>query len=130
MIISENSKKIAKWWTEQLKNSRVKLDDGTGEMNFYRAKAIEIEKFECAMHSEDELRRFEEALAELVEIRSASQNSFIVRVDYDPDDTLCKAAESAGINLDWASLPIKTFTRISSGEVWLKHGYSAPHVKL
>ena len=130
MIISENSKKIAKWWTEQLKNSRVKLDDGTGEMNFYRAKAIEIGKFECAMHSEDELRRFEEALAELVEIGSASQNSFIVRVDYDPDDTLCKAAESAGINLDWASLPIKTFTRISSGEVWLKHGYSAPHVKL
>ncbi len=46
--------------------------------------------------------------------------------DYDPDDTLCAAAELAGITLGWRSMPGKTTMILEESEIRMSDGYAAP----
>lgn len=46
--------------------------------------------------------------------------------DYDPGETLCVAAERAGIDLDARDLPAKTFMILTADSVTVSEGYGAP----
>jgi hypothetical protein len=50
----------------------------------------------------------------------------VFNCDYDPDETLCRAAERAGIDLDSRDLPAKTFMILKADSVTVSEGYGAP----
>ncbi len=56
-----------------------------------------------------------------------SNHRDVVEFDYDPDDTLCAAAEAAGIRVDWTSLPRKTLMILRESEIAVSEGYGAPY---
>ncbi len=55
---------------------------------------------------------------------SYSEN--VLRFDYDPDWTLCRAAEAAGITLGWRCMPGKTTMILEESEIRVSDGYAAP----
>ena len=131
MTISENAKKTAQWWTNQLRSSSVKLDNGVPDhANLYAAIAMLGAK--DGRYSEEQLKRFESCLAQRIE-RDSSNSAYpecFIAVDYDPDDTLCEVAKLAGIKLGKMDLPWKTWTRTCEDRVILSHGYAAPQVEI
>ena len=59
-----------------------------------------------------------------------SNHQNVVEFDYDPDDTLCAAAEAAGVRIDWTSLPRKTLMILRESEVTVSDGYGAPYAAI
>lgn len=55
-----------------------------------------------------------------------SNHENVVYYDYDPDDTLCAAAELAGITLGWRCMPGKTTMILEESEIRVSDGYAAP----
>ena len=54
----------------------------------------------------------------------------VVSCDYDPDNTLCAAAEAAGLDLDSRDLPAKTMMIFRDSKVIVSEGYGAPYVTI
>lgn len=55
-----------------------------------------------------------------------SNHENVVYFDYDPDDTLCAAADLAGITLGWRCMPGKTTMILEESEIRVSDGYAAP----
>ena len=128
MTISENANKAAQWWTDQLKSSSVKHDNGTIDPNLLAVLAF------CGPRSKDytgeQLDSFRSHLANHVESEIKEWGDCLISTDYDPDEVLRKAAEQSGIKLRSLDLPWKTWTRATADKVILSHGYAATQVEL
>lgn len=105
MTISENAKKTAQWWTSQLRGSSVKMDNGVPEHAAIHTAVAAMFQPREDRYSEDQLKRFEDALISRIEASIAERQESLISVDYDPDKTLCEAAELAGIPLSMMDLP-------------------------
>jgi hypothetical protein len=53
-----------------------------------------------------------------------------LRVDYDPDDLLCSAADRAGIDMRSRELPVKTLMIFRAEHVIVSEGYGAPYLTI
>ena len=97
MTISENANKAAQWWTDQLKSSSVKHDNGTNYPNalallaFYGPRSKD--------YTGEQLDSFRSHLANHIESEIKEWGDCLISTDYDPDDTLRKAAEQSGMKL-------------------------------
>ena len=128
MTIFENANKTAQWWTDQLKSSSVKLDNGTSDPNLLAVLAF------CGPSSnnytDEQLDSFRSHLANHIESEIKEWGDCLISTDYDPDEVLRKAAEQSGMKLSIQDLPWKTWTRATVDKVILSHGYAAIQVEL
>lgn len=120
MPISENANKMAQWWADQLQSASVKLDNG--ELAFCGPKSND--------YSKEQIDTFRSYLVQHIESEIEEWGDCEIAVDYDPDDTLMKAAEMADVKLGGQDLPWKTWTRATADNVILSHGYASPQVEL
>ena len=128
MTISGNANKAAQWWTDQLKSSSVKHDNGTSDSSLLAVLAF------CGPSSnnytDEQLDRFRSHLANHIESEIKEWGDCLISTDYDPQDILIEAAEQSGIKLRSLELPWKTWTRATADKVILSHGYAATQVEL
>lgn len=115
----------AAWWAARLGTVRAREGDP-----------------QPSRYSDDDRERYRVALepaiaahlrGEVPEIRFHMQRAVrysnhenVVYFDYDPDDTLCAAAEAAGISLGWHCMPRKTMMILEESEIRVLDGYAAP----
>ena len=128
MSISENANKTAQWWVDQLKSPSVKLDNGTADSGLLAVLAFCGPK--STDYTDEQVDIFRSYLAQHIESEIAEWGDCMIAVDYDPDDTLRKAAEQSGIKLSGQDLPWKTWTRATADKVILSYGYAAPQIEL
>lgn len=115
----------AAWWAARLGT----VPESPGYPAPCRYSAEETERFRVALEAAIGAHlRGEVPDLEAHPRRAAGYDNHenVVFFDYDPDDTLCAAAEAAGITLDWTSLFRKTTMTLYSGEVVVSDGYAAP----
>lgn len=115
----------AAWWASRLGT----VPESASFPSPRRYSAEEAERFRVAL---------EAAIAahlrgEVPELRAHSvrgglyfSSEGVVQFDYDPDETLCAAAEQAGITLGWTSMPRKIMMLIDESGVRVADGYAAP----
>jgi len=115
----------AAWWAERLGAAPARELDPQPD----RYSAEERERFRVALETAigNHLR------GEVPELHGHPQRAVrysnhenVVYYDYDPDDTLCAAAEIAGITLGWRSMPGKTTMILEESEIRVSDGYAAP----
>ena len=128
MAISENANKTAQWWADQLKSSSVKLDNGTADAGLLAVLAFCGPK--ANDYTDEQINIFRSHLAQHIESEITEWGDCQISTDYDPYDTLMKAAEKSGIKLSSQDLPWKTWTSTTADKVILSHGYAAPQVEL
>ena len=128
MSISENANKTAQWWTDQLKSSSVKLDNGTSDAGLLAVLAFCGPK--SSDYTDEQISIFRSHLAQHIESEISEWGDCLISVDYNPDRVLGEAADLAGIKLGSRDLPWKTSTTTSQNEVCLWHGYGAEKVVL
>lgn len=115
----------ASWWASRLGA----VPEGPSFPRPSRYSAEEAERFRIALEPSiaAHLR------GEVPELKAHSvrggvyfRREGVVQFDYDPDETLCAAAEAAGITIDWTSLPRKIMMIFRESEVTVSDGYAAP----
>jgi len=119
----------AAWWASRLGT----VPDDMSAPNPDRYSAEEIERFRLALETAIAAHLRGEVPVLLAHPNRAvrySNHGDVVYFDYDPDDTLCAAAEAAGITIGWTSLPRKITMIFRESEVTVSDGYGAPYVAI
>lgn len=112
----------AKWWADQLRGGRPKLDNGddsrTGDMVAVIAMMTQASRPRLDPETID---AFETVLAARIEHDGIGY----ISVDYDPDIVLSECARSVGLTLGMTDLPWRTSMWIDVDRVTVRCGYGA-----
>jgi hypothetical protein len=127
----------ARWWASRLGNATHNAGMGNAsEMDLTIMLNLDTARGSRTPAEQERFRvAFQEVLAEHLRECATCGNPggsiwHKVRVDYDPDDLLCAAAERAGIDMRSRELPAKTMMLFRDGEVVVSEGYGAPYETL
>ena len=126
-IISEKreiAQVAAKWWADKLRYGTVQ---NNGED--MQSLMMTLLSMRGSKRNEEDIQRFEDVLAELIDQQLAMRGGAYLRVDYHPEGLLRDAAEEANIDVSFA-LPVKTSMRVDSGTVMVAEGYGAEEKQL
>jgi hypothetical protein len=118
----------AKWWADHLRHGS-SMDNGddseTGAMTMIMATLLNRESL--AKRKPQDADNFETALVDVL-TEKETRHTFCMGVDYDPDYTLCQAADKAGIKLGMGDMPWKTLMWIDTNTIKVAEGYRAAPV--
>ena len=107
----------AQWWTDRLAHAE------TPESLAYRGR-------EYRRRPPEQLDAFRRALSVEIESILTAGGRQKIEVDYDPDATLCRAAQAAGFSFDLSEMPRKTLMRFLPEGIDVSQGYGQPFVAI
>lgn len=116
--VSDNISAAVNWWAETIQHP--KMDNGDNQM------AILLAMFggRSRQYTADEIRKFRQALANILTEEMERRGNVTLSVDYSPNHLLGQAGDVIG--LSQFDYPCKTTMWISASEVSVRAGYGAP----
>ena len=126
----------AAWWASRLGDATHHVGMGNvSEMELTISLNLDTVR---GSRTPQEQERFRQALEAVIgeHLRDcdtcalAVPDHHVVKVDYDPDDFLCAAADRAGIDMSPRELPAKTTMIFRPDSVKVSEGYGAPYVTI